>query len=111
MGKFTYEHDTKVDFEDRLLLHLQHVIGSKLRRGEAFTFSWKNDPSIGDGRTTIWLHPHATIVYKYFGSKEPVLNRRWLEALMYTANSPSGLYIVPEPAEQTTHQPLTDAMV
>jgi hypothetical protein len=99
VGRFIFEHDTKIDFEDRLLLHLQQVIGTKLRRGEAFTFSWRNDPSLGEGRTTIWVHPSATIVYKYSGSRHPALNRRWLEALMYTANSPSGLHVVPEPAD------------
>jgi hypothetical protein len=97
VGMFIYEHDTKVDFEDRLLLHLQRVISTKLRRGEAFHFSWRNDPSLGEGRTTIWLHPSSMLVYRYYGSKVPTLNPAWLEALLYTANSTNGLYVVPEP--------------
>ncbi|TDN90676.1 ATP-dependent DNA ligase [Microbacterium sp. BK668] len=99
MGKFIYEGIIKVDFEDRTLAHLQIVIGTKLRRGEAFHFSWRDDPSLGDGRTTVWLHPRSSLVYKFYGSRRPALNRAWIDALAYTANSPSGLYVVPEPAE------------
>ncbi len=59
MGKLTYEGTVKVDFDDRTLAHLQLVIGTKLRRGEPFHFTWRDDVSIGDGRTTIWVHPVA----------------------------------------------------
>lgn len=99
MGTFTYEGTIKVDFEDRLLLHLQTVIGNKLRRSESFFFSWRDNPSTGDGRTSVWLHSGAGLAFKYYGSRPPALNRYWLEALAYTANSPSGLRIVPEPAD------------
>lgn len=101
VGKFIYESNVKVDIEDRTLAHLQLVIGTKLRRGEAFHFAWREDPSTGNGRTTVWIHPGSSLVYKYFGSQKPTLNRAWVDALAYTANSPSGLYIVPEPAEQS----------
>jgi hypothetical protein len=101
VGKFMYETLVKVDFEDRLLLHLQTVIGAKLRRGESFNFTWKDDSSIGDGRTTVWINPRCALVYKYYGSRRPNLNRAWIEALAYTANSPAGLHVVPEPPEST----------
>jgi hypothetical protein len=96
MGKFTYENTIRVDFEDRLLLHLQTVIATKLRRGEPFFFSWRDDPSVGDGRTSVWLHANSAITFKFYGSRMPKMNREWLEALAYTANQPSGLYVVPE---------------
>lgn len=99
MGKFMYDGIVKVDFEDRLLAHLQAVIGAKLRRGEAFHFTWKDDTSIGDGRTIVWIHPRVSLVYKFYGSRRPALNRAWVEALMYNANSVTGLYVVPEPAD------------
>lgn len=97
MGKFTYDNSIRIDFDDRLLLHLQTVIGNKLRRGESFFFSWRDDPSVGDGRTAVWLHAGCALSFKYYGSRLPRLNRTWLEALAFTANSPSGLYVVPEP--------------
>lgn len=101
MGKFIYDGTVKVDFEDRTLAHLQLVIGTKLRRGEPFYFTWKDDASIGDGRTTVWIHQHCSLVFKYYGSRTPRMNMAWAEALAYTANSTSGLYLVPEPAEWT----------
>lgn len=103
MGKFIYENTIRADFDDRLLLHLQTVISSKLRRGEPFHFSWRNDASVGNGRTTVWIHPECSLTYKYSGKRQPSLNRAWLEALAYTANTSAGLHVVPEPAEQREH--------
>jgi len=98
MGKLQFEGLVKADFDDRTLAHLQFVIGQKLQRGETFFFSWRDDSSIGDGRSTIWLHPGSVLYFKFYGSRTPPLNRAWIEALMYTANSARGLYVVPEPA-------------
>ena len=109
MGKFIYDSTVKVDFEDRLLAHLQLVIGAKLRRNESFHFTWKDDKSIGDGRTVVWVHPSVSLVYKFYGSRRPAINRSWIEALIYTANSPTGLYVVPEPAEGSLTN-ITDLM-
>jgi hypothetical protein len=35
MGAFNYDSTLKVDFDDRVLAHIQIVIGAKLRRGES----------------------------------------------------------------------------
>ncbi|MGK3953533.1 ATP-dependent DNA ligase [Microbacterium sp. I2] len=104
MGKLIYDTTVKVDFDDRTLAHLQLVIGTKLRRGEPFHFTWRDDASIGDGRTTVWVHPRCSLVYKYYGSRMPRLNPAWIDALAHTANSPAGLYVVPEPAAPTNHE-------
>lgn len=98
MGRFTYEGSVKVEFDDRALAHLQLVIGSKLRRGESFFFSWRDDATIGGGRTTVWIHPRCNLVYKFYGGRQPRLNPAWIDALAVTANSSTGLYLVPEPA-------------
>jgi len=97
MGKLIYSNELNADFDDRVLAHLQIVIGAKLRRGEGFYFSWKDDARVGDGRTTIWLHPALPLTYKYFGGRMPQLNRLWIEALTLSANSPGGLQLVGEP--------------
>jgi len=99
VGKFIYENGIRTEFEDRLLAHLQIVVGNKLRRGEPFYFQWKDDVSTGGGRTSVWVHPRSNIVFKFHGGRPPALNRAWLEALMSTANSPTGLYVVPEPLD------------
>jgi hypothetical protein len=97
MGKLTYDSTLTADFDDRVLAHIQVVIGAKLRRGESFYFSWRDDPQSGGGRSTIWLHPGIPIAYKYFGSRSPALNPEWIEALMSAVNSSGGLQVVPEP--------------
>lgn len=98
MGKLIYGAPMwSMEFEDRVLAHLRVVIVAKLRRGEALTFSWKTDSSTGVGRSSIWLHNSIPMQFVFFGGREPVLNRAWIDALMATANSPAGLQIVPEP--------------
>jgi len=99
MGKLIYEGSVKTEIEDRALTHLQLVITAKLRRAEPFPFSWREDSSVGGGRTTVWVQPGSSLVFKYFGSRQPSINRAWIEALAFTANAPSGLYLVPEPQD------------
>lgn len=99
VGRLIYEGDEKVDIEDRALTHLQLVMTAKLRRGEPFAFSWANESSLGGGRITVWVHAGSALAFKYFGSRQPSINRAWIDALAVTANSPGGLRLVPEPAE------------
>jgi hypothetical protein len=102
MGKLAYDRSLTIDFDDRTLAHLQIVIGMKMRRGESFYFSWKDDHQVGDGRTSIWLHPTIPLVYKYYGSRSPVINPAWIHALEVSANTNAGLQIVPEPSVPTS---------
>lgn len=104
MGKFIYEGEVKTEIADRALTHLQLVMTAKLRRGEPFAFTWKEDASIGGGRTTVWVHAGSGLVYKYGGSRQTSINREWIEALAFTANAPSGLYLVPEPADVSSRE-------
>lgn len=98
MGKLIYGAPTwSLEFDDRTLAHLRVVIVAKLRRAETFTFSWKLDVVAGTGRSSIWLHQAIPLQFVFFGGREPILNRAWIDALMATANSPSGLELVPEP--------------
>jgi hypothetical protein len=99
LGKFTYDSTLVVDFDDRVLAHLQVVIGAKLRRNESFYFSWRDDSAVGDGRSAVWLHPSIPVMFKFHGGRIPSINRAWVEDLMATANSSAGLRIVPEPDE------------
>ncbi|HKT57900.1 MAG TPA: ATP-dependent DNA ligase [Microbacterium sp.] len=98
MGKLTYD-GVHVYIPDRALHHLQVVMSDKLRRGESFTFTWREDPSLGHGRMTVWVTADSTLVFKYDDPRRPRLNRRWLEELAYLANSNDGLHLVPEPEE------------
>lgn len=97
MGTFHYDSTFEADFEDRVLAHLQIVIGAKLRRGETFYLSWRDNEGVGDGRTSVWLHPALPLRYKYYGGRMPRINPAWIQELTVSANSNSGLQIVPEP--------------
>lgn len=101
MGKLIYNSATVIDFDDRVLAHLEVVITAKLRRGEAFLMSWRDVKETGDGRTSVWLHPSIPLMYKYHGSRPPSINRAWIEVLSHAANTAGGLKLLPEPAETT----------
>jgi hypothetical protein len=97
MGKLTYDASLVVDCDDRTLAHLQIAITAKLRRGEAFAFSWRDDAAIGDGRTTVWMPSTISLVFKFLGGRPPEINKRWVDELASSSNSPAGLRITSEP--------------
>lgn len=108
MGTLTYDSKLSADFDDRILAHLQLVIGAKLRRNEAFYFSWKDDASIGKGRSVVWVHPAVSLSFKYDESGAPSINRGWVDELMALANSPAGLRLSAEPTETASTETETE---
>jgi hypothetical protein len=86
-----------IHFDDRVLAHLQVVIGAKFRRRETMFFSWKDDPALGDGRSSIWLSTSIPLMISYTLPDRVELNREWLEILSLSANSAQGLVLVDEP--------------
>jgi hypothetical protein len=98
MGSLMYGSQAiEINFDDRALMHLQIVITAKLRRKESFVFSWTDAAEVGDGRNSIWLDPSSTLLYKYESSRIPAINREWIDALMNSANSGSGMTYSVEP--------------
>ncbi|TPW70779.1 ATP-dependent DNA ligase [Schumannella sp. 10F1B-5-1] len=109
MGKLLYGAvKTEIAFDDRVLAHLQAVISSKLRRGESFFLNWKDDPSVGDGHSAIWIGPGIPLFFKYYGGRPIELNRQWLEQLTLSAGSNGGLQLGDEPVSLTTTTPKND---
>ncbi len=99
MGEFNYDNIVRTEFDDRFLAHLQAVVSAKLRRNEPFFFTWRSERTGGSGRDSVWVHSGASILFAYRGSRQPQINRAWLEALMQSANSAGGMQAVPEPPE------------
>ncbi|KAA9150073.1 ATP-dependent DNA ligase [Microbacterium lushaniae] len=96
MGKLIYTGlGYSFDIEDRALAHLRVIFMNKLRRGEPFLFH--HTAGDGSGTRSSWIHPSIPVVFHFYGSRAPVLNRRWVEDLMREANGPHGLTVVPEP--------------
>lgn len=92
MGTLTYAGST-VEFDDRLLTHLQVVIVQKFRKGESFPMSWVDDAAAGQGRSAMWLTPTVPIFFRFDGSRVPTLDQAWIEVLARSAESPRGLVV------------------
>jgi hypothetical protein len=95
MGSLTID-GIVVQFEDRVLTHLQIVIVQKLRKGESFLMSWRDSDAVGDGRSSAWIHPSLSLYFKFSGSRVPAINRDWLASLMASANGSQGLIVTSE---------------
>jgi hypothetical protein len=95
MGTLSYDR-VVVEFDDRILTHLQVVIVQKLRRGESFLFSWRNAVEVGDGRSSAWLNPAIPLYFKFTGGHTPSLNPEWIAQLTRSANSSQGLIATSE---------------
>jgi hypothetical protein len=100
MGSLTYGNSGIVaEFDDRARTHVQIVITAKLRRRESFLFSWSDTVQNGSGRNSIWLDPTSVLYYRFAGGRPPRINRAWLEVLIVSANSGTGLIYTVEPPE------------
>ncbi|WP_234661456.1 DUF7882 family protein [Agromyces marinus] len=108
MGTLYYgDSGTPIGIEDRALAHLQVALVTKLRRNESFTLSWPHSEDQERGRTALWLHPAIPLRFVFDESERIELSREWVERLMRSANSTSGIELVPE---QLDSEPIrTDA--
>ncbi len=97
MGSLIYGAGSiEMQFDDRVLAHLQVVLSAKLRRGESFFFSWL--PPVGDGRNAVWIDSGIPLLFRYSAGSQPDLNKAWLEEMTIAAGSNQGLVLMPEPA-------------
>ncbi len=97
MGKLLYGALAEIEIDDRMLSHLQIVIGAKLRRREGFYFSWPDDAAVGEGHSSVWLDCALPLYFRYASSGPLIINRAWLEILTMSANSTQGLQWIDEP--------------
>lgn len=96
VGKLVYNAlGHSFDVEDRALAHLRVVFMNKLRRSEPFMFH--HTAGDGSGSRTLWIHPSIPLVMHFYGSRPPMINRRWVDDLMHEANGPNGLALIAEP--------------
>ncbi len=103
MGTLFYGADrVPIRIDDRILAHLRAVATAKMRRGERFLLSWTDSITIGDGRSSIWIHPANDLHYKFDGKTQPKLDPQLLEQLNLDSIQARGIVI----AEATlAHQP------
>jgi len=90
----TMQHGSiSVDFEDRILSHLQIVIVQRFRRNESLVLSWLDAQSVGDGRSSMWMTPTQPVYFKFAGSRVPAIDAGWLDTLTASAESSRGLIV------------------
>jgi hypothetical protein len=95
VGSLTYGRWT-VEFDDRLLAHLQLVIVQRLRNQERFAMSWIDGVETGSGRSSIWVHPEGDLCFHFAGSRAPEINEEWVRTLTESARSSRGLIVTTE---------------
>ena len=101
MGTLNYADadNVSVTMTDRELAHIKFVMVNKLRRNEAFTFSWDKPESEGGGRSSIWVSAQIPLEFEFDDATPPEMNREWLEQLSQAASTVSGLTPLPEPVK------------
>lgn len=83
-------------FDDRTLAHVELVVLAKLRRNESFALTID---APDDGRQTIWINSSASLRFEFDTTKVDV-NREWLEELIDSANTTTGMKVLPEPEKK-----------
>ncbi|MBU1587588.1 MAG: ATP-dependent DNA ligase [Actinobacteria bacterium] len=98
MGTLIYGSGAlKVEFDDRVLAHLQTVVGIKVRRNERFFLSWFDTQAVGDGRSAVWIAPEVPLAFQFTTVSPHKLNRPWVESMIVAAGSSAGLVLTQEP--------------
>lgn len=95
MGTLRYDGES-YELDDRVLIHLQIAISTKLRRGENFFLTWPVPVELGSGRHSIWVDNGVPLHIYFAGSKVPMLNKDWIEAMIQSASRASGMYVMEE---------------
>jgi len=107
MGKLIYGNaGVVINLEDRVLAHLQIIVSAKLRRNEAFFFSWKDGVATGSSRGSVWIERSIPLYFHFKSMAMGPLNRSWLEKLTQSANSSQGLILTEEPVEEEAPLPV-----
>jgi hypothetical protein len=96
LGRFIHPAVGSVWFHDRVLAHLQMVIGGKLQRRESFFLSWHDHESQRAVRSTVWIDPAVPVGFLFETDANPNINHSWLEVLTDSANSETGLQLTDE---------------
>lgn len=97
-------------FDDDVLAHVQAVMTTKLRRGEAFFLCWRDPRDVGGGRSAIWLHPAIPLSFRFDAVERPTLDRQLLEEMAVAALGATGLDLDDSTHLSRTAMPVHNAM-
>lgn len=94
---------TPIEIEDRVMAHLKAVATAKLRRGESFLLSWRDSTGIGDGRSSVWIHPNCDLHYKFDGGTPPKLDPSIIFQMSDESMQPRGIELVNASLARSPH--------
>ena len=98
MGYLYYgTNNHPVELDDRPLSHLKIALLTLLRAGKSVSFSFTRPTRAGSGRETLWISPSTEIRFLFAGTRPPTVNELWVWQIMETADSPTGMRMLPEP--------------
>lgn len=86
------------ELDDRTLAHVEIVVLAKLRRHESFALTI--DGANG-ARESIWINSSSILRFE-FGSTTNDISKAWLDELIDSANTTTGMKILPEPEKAAT---------
>lgn len=94
MGSLFYGSTSEpIHIPDIPLAHLYAVTIVRLRRGESFTVTWRQDDAAMGRRSTIWMHPAIPLRFVFDVDEEIALDRESLRRLAQAAHSTAGIVI------------------
>jgi hypothetical protein len=96
MGTLIYDGEC-VEFEDRVLLHLQALIAIRLRRREPFLLSWHPADAFPAARMSMWIDNALPMRFRFGSAATGPLNDGWLTQMNDQASRAAGLLVAPEP--------------
>ena len=107
MGHLYYGNESyQIELADRPLAHLKVAMLSLLRSGQSIAFSFTHPANRGSGRETLWITPATNVRFRFEGARPPALNEQWVRAIMASANTATGMHLVPEPVADPSSEAL-----
>ncbi|MFB2596670.1 ATP-dependent DNA ligase [Herbiconiux sp. P17] len=98
MGFLYYGNDSyQIEVDDRPLAHLKIALLTLLRAGKSIAFSFERSVEMGSGRETLWISPSTDIRFRFNGNRPPHIDERWVRSILSTADTPTGLRLMPDP--------------
>jgi hypothetical protein len=96
VGTLFYGTSAGIHVDDRTLEHMRLAIAVRLRRGDSFMVSLPIDERGVGSRRTMWVSASVPLQFLSAGSREPVLNRLWIQAMGESEDATGTLMVMPE---------------
>ena len=106
MGRLVYGAQAQeYELDDRTLAHVKIALVIKLRRHEGFLLNWSVPAESGSGRISLWISCEIPLSFIFRETSPPVLNSKWMDALLETSIRTGGMDILPEPQNGNVARP------